>query len=515
MNETYLALSLVWSVIFAGLCGFFVVADRRQPQRGYLLLGAALVAASVAGLLDATVAGLGPSPLSLLAARCSLVLGLAQVVFNLHFLVVYLERAELRLLSWASYASLAMVALATLATTVAQLARWEGLVFLTQYQSPSPGFSFLYVGLIALHHLAFGWALLKSAMLRRRGALALLITVMVLSPASILDVYCVCLDAEKWFLAEVAMWVYALVVLANLLSEMEGTEGLLQRTTSSLKERTAELEISYAELELMHNELSKKQQLAAVGELAAAIAHEVRNPLAIIMNAVSGMSRSTISKGDRRTLLDIVGEEAERLNHLVAELLRFARPVNASRSPASLLDICEQVSDSSPAGYHVRVVCQKEAQRSPVWVDPGLFRLALDNLVANAVQAMPDGGTVELLVRAGAFSDGTAAAVVDVKDDGCGMQRTDLERARKPFFTTKPRGTGLGIPIVDKIVEAHGGEMEIHSEPGAGTTVSLKLPLENREPIPPSYPGASHPSTRRRLRSVPPTPSHTEFVKSD
>src|SRR5690606_6500389 len=141
----------------------------------------------------------------------------------------------------------------------------------------------------------------------------------------------------------------------------------------SLEARTAELEVSYAEIDMMYNELSQKQQLAAVGELAAAIAHEVRNPLAIIMNAVSGMRRKTISERDRETLLSIVNEETERLNHLVTELLRFARPVAASRGPASLLDICSRAAKEAPDGYTVRVVTEGD-HLEPVLVDPGLFR---------------------------------------------------------------------------------------------------------------------------------------------
>jgi signal transduction histidine kinase len=254
----------------------------------------------------------------------------------------------------------------------------------------------------------------------------------------------------------------------------------------------------------MASELSRKQQLAAVGELAAAIAHEVRNPLAIIMNAVSAMKRPTISGKDRETLLDIVNEESERLNHLVTELLRFARPITAARSPASLYDICAQASQAAPPGFELRVQSSVDEELGPVLVDPALFRLALDNLIANSCQAMPGGGVIELTVRRGQFSDGALAATVLVKDQGAGMDRTLLSNAKKPFFTTKPRGTGLGIPIAQKIIEAHGGEMELLSSPGAGTTVSIALPLEKDLLKNVSYGDGIKSATRRRLRSIPP-----------
>src|SRR5690606_4104205 len=227
-----------------------------------------------------------------------------------------------------------------------------------------------------------------------------------------------------------------------------------------------------------------------------------------IMNAVSGMRRKTISERDRDTLLSIVNEETERLNHLVTELLRFARPVAASRGPASLLDICSRAAKEAPDGYTVRVVTEGD-HLEPVLVDPGLFRLALDNLVANSAQAMPDGGTIELSVRGGEFADGTPAALVGIVDQGCGMRPEELEGAKKPFFTTKPRGTGLGIPIAVRIVEAHGGEMDISSEPKKGTTVTIRLPYEGEVKRVSVYPGSKHPSTRRRLRSIPPGQSLT------
>src|SRR5690606_6495059 len=133
------------------------------------------------------------------------------------------------------------------------------------------------------------------------------------------------------------------------------------------------------ELEMVHTELSRKEQLAAVGELAAAIAHEVRNPLAIIMNAASGLRRDTLSEEDKSTLLSIVDEESERLNGLVTELLRFARPVQAARAPVSLKDLCEKVQSAAPDGYEIRIHVDSSEHQPAVWVDPGLFRLALDN----------------------------------------------------------------------------------------------------------------------------------------
>jgi signal transduction histidine kinase len=125
-----------------------------------------------------------------------------------------------------------------------------------------------------------------------------------------------------------------------------------------------------------------------------------------------------------------------------------------------------------------------------VWVDPSLFRLVFDNLVENACQAMKSGGTVQILVHRGQLR-GEPAVRIEIADSGQGMEQGVRERALDPFFTTRPSGTGLGLPIVHRIIEAHGGEIHLDSEEGQGTTVTLLLPLgppaeEQQSPAVPS-----------------------------
>lgn len=496
------AAAVVWSCVLAGMAVFLFIVSRRLKGRGYEVLGLAVGAVATAGFLTIGQAWFGPSIAGFLCARSALLVGLFGASLNLHFLLRYCGLPEALRLLWISYVIVSAVSLANVMSSIAQLQHLSTLRFDVDYASPSPAYSVLALALVASHFFA-GVVVLIRGYREGQKVFPVLVTFVILAPASLIDFAAAVLFSTQWFVAQAGIWLYCLVILATLLAEIQRAEGLLQETTSSLEARTAELEVSYAEIDLMYNELSQKQQLAAVGELAAAIAHEVRNPLAIIMNAVSGMRRSTISEKDRETLLSIVNEESERLNHLVTELLRFARPVAASRGPASLLDICSRVAKEPPDGYTIEVVTEDE-NLDPVLVDPGLFRLALDNLVANSTQAMPDGGTIKLSVHRGSFSDGNPAAAVDIVDTGCGMRKAELEGAKKPFFTTKPRGTGLGIPIADRIVEAHGGEMEIESTLNQGTTVTIKLPYEGEVKRPSTYPGSKHPSTRRRFRSIPP-----------
>lgn len=502
MTASEAALSLVWATVYIGLAGFFLISAQRLERRGYDLLGLAIAAVGVSGIGEWLLFGSGPGLVSFFGARLTVLSAVVAPAFHTHFVFLYCGRPEARRVAFVSYVLAGAGGLADLAASADVLGKLSVLEYPAQYIAPahlvSVFIASLFIGHLVLDAFVFGHAVRAG----RRNTRWPLLLILFLGPAVAYDVATVITVGHNYFFTEALTWIYGLVIVGGLLTELGGTEGLLKKTTSRLAARTAELEVSYAEIELMHGELTRKQQLAAVGELAAAIAHEVRNPLAIIMNAASGLRRPRISDADRETLLSIVDEESERLNQLVTELLRFARPVNASRAPASLFDICQRVSATAKEGYHVQVVTPPGGQLGPVWVDPALFTLALENLLDNAMQAMPDGGAITISIRNERFDDGLPAAAVDVKDEGVGMQHAELQRAKKPFFTTRPRGTGLGLPIVERIVEAHGGELSLQSEAGQGTTVTMKVPFE--EESAPRYAGAKQPTARRRLRSVHP-----------
>ena len=280
----------------------------------------------------------------------------------------------------------------------------------------------------------------------------------------------------------------AFLVRSSVLSK-ELTEQSLE-----LKRRSNELRQSYEELREAQRELTRKEQLAAVGELAAVIAHEVRNPLAIISNAVAGLRRRETAPQDRETLLAILKEESSRLNRLVGDLLRYARPVNVQRQLVSIREIIERTLTSTALRDNMPVELHEEGEIHAIWGDPGLLRQVFDNLIENAVQAMggtaPDATasyarprTLSISLRPGR-REALEGVHIDVQDTGEGMDAHVRVRAKDPFFTTRPSGTGLGLAIVDRIVEAHDGEISITSRSGAGTTVSVFLPIG--APLPPS-----------------------------
>ncbi|MBX3247909.1 MAG: hypothetical protein KF901_12080 [Myxococcales bacterium] len=261
------------------------------------------------------------------------------------------------------------------------------------------------------------------------------------------------------------------------------------RASNELRSKTAELARAYEELRDTQERLVRKEQLAAVGELSAVIAHEVRNPLAVIKNSVSGLRRRALSDEDRATLLSILDEETDRLNRLVHDLLAYAQPVVPQGRELALRDLVrravERARSSVAHAGSIETVYELEGPAS-VYGDPELLRHALVNVIENALQAMPGGGTLTVRSEAGDLGGRPAVSLV-FSDTGEGMDTLVRAKARDPFFTTRPSGTGLGLAIVERVVRNHGGKIEIESRHGAGTTIRFLLPCERPSliPIPP------------------------------
>ncbi|MGE0785337.1 MAG: nitrogen regulation protein NR(II) [Sandaracinaceae bacterium] len=261
--------------------------------------------------------------------------------------------------------------------------------------------------------------------------------------------------------------------------------GRVTQLDEELERQGEALARAHAELSSAQREIVRNEQLAAVGELSAVIAHEVRNPLAIIKNAVSGLGRPSLDAEDEQTLLAILDEEADRLDRLVDDLLAYARPISVDREPVDLRALVaravELAAGGNPASSRVEVELGLDSPVEPVLADEALLRHALINIVDNALQAMPHGGTLSVVVREATFDERPAVAV-ELRDTGEGMDTLVRTRARDPFFTTRARGTGLGLAIVERVASAHGGRVELESRHGKGTTVTLLLPRASSTP---------------------------------
>lgn len=264
------------------------------------------------------------------------------------------------------------------------------------------------------------------------------------------------------------------------LALMRALMGVLQVGLSN-SELYAQAKARLDELHAAQTRLLERERLAALGEVAAVIAHEVRNPLAVVFNAVSALRRLVPRDGTAAELIETVREEAERLNQIVGDLLGFARPVAPTPQPEALaplvegaLSVASARAATSSGAARVHVTLDVPTDLPDVRVDARLLRQAMVNVLLNAYEAMPGGG--ELAVRA--FLDVTCGrVVVAVRDTGVGMDDDVRARMFEPFFTTRPTGTGLGLALVHRIVEAHGGQVRVTSSPGVGTEVRFDLPV--------------------------------------
>lgn len=223
-------------------------------------------------------------------------------------------------------------------------------------------------------------------------------------------------------------------------------------------------------------ELEEARRLAALGQFAAAIAHDIRTPLQSVTMNVQILRRKAQLPADDMEYFDIALEELARLERSVAEILDYAKPV---RIAAAAIDVRDLVDDAARSlapviegkGLSLATAHDDAIALPPVIVDPQRLRQVLTNLVDNAAAASAAGAEVMLRTRREADR-----VVIDVEDRGRGIPADDLVRIFEPFFTTRPDGVGLGLAICQKLVRAHGGELRVRSEPGHGSTFSVVLP---------------------------------------
>ena len=295
------------------------------------------------------------------------------------------------------------------------------------------------------------------------------------APAAVVSCAAFDIWAENTGINTVYLSEYAFLVLVIGVSQRLIARA--RRVSRALSLRTAELEASTQRIEATHQARLRREQLAAVGELSAIVAHELRNPLAIIGNASTSLGRARPQCDDWLNLVEVLDEEADRLDRLVDGLLTYSQPLEPrveTLDTARLLAMAtERARHALSPDAKLRLEVRDHGGRCDV--DAELLCQALCNLIENAHPAMPGGGTVTVSAGDGTRG-GRPTTLLQVTDDGPGMPAPLLERVRELFFTTRQNGTGLGLGVVERVVQAHGGEMEIDSVAGRGTTISLHLP---------------------------------------
>ncbi len=473
-----------WSAIYAYVGAFYCTLHARRPSREHLAFGLTCFGFAVWSAGSALRADADTLAEATYAVRLGYTGGFAAVAFFCELLARMTAHRGRRVVV-AAYVVAGLGILASATGLLVDPARrapagtWSAAL---TGGAGGPVLTPLGTGLVALGLALSAWAVGRGIGAARRQPELRLFAV-----ASAFTLLVSCYESLGAVLGVRSLH---LVEHAGLLQLLAVSWLLLQRyvrAADELSTRTAQLRKSYGELRVAQEELVRKEQLAAVGELSAVIAHEVRNPLAIIKNAVSSMRRPSLRPSDRGVLLGILDEEVDRLNRLVRDLLAYARPVEPRGRPIELATILTETVHSALGGHETAepVRLELDLDRCPsIHGDPDLLRQAIGNVVDNALAAMAAGGT--LTVRAEPARLGAEAAVaIECVDTGDGMDPLVLGKARDPFFTTRAAGTGLGLAIVDRVVKNHRGTLTIESEPGGGTTVRIVLPTERAAHVSP------------------------------
>jgi signal transduction histidine kinase len=285
-----------------------------------------------------------------------------------------------------------------------------------------------------------------------------------------------------------AMVVYGPTLTPSRAATIEMFAELVARALESVRSRQRAQQ-RLEELERLQAELLERERLVALGEAAAVMAHEVRNPIAAISNALAVLRRQPAPSSEGADMLRVIGEEAARLERVVRHLLDLGRPLTPQRHSIDLLELATDCvrtlrDRNEVAGVQVVVRAGSEVFAT---VDPDLLQLALLNVLQNAVQVTPAGGTVVVELAAGGIEgvdgvdglDGERATIA-VEDEGPGFSDELVRRMFEPFFTTRPSGTGIGLAVVRRTIEANGGTIALGRGARGGGRFEISFAREGR-----------------------------------
>ncbi|MBI2353883.1 MAG: sensor histidine kinase [Deltaproteobacteria bacterium] len=274
--------------------------------------------------------------------------------------------------------------------------------------------------------------------------------------------------------------------VTGLLAQRERERGVeLQKTAEGLEESYRKLQAQSERIIAIEEQLRRAEKLSTLGEMAAVLAHEIRNPLGSIRGTAE-ILRDDYRPGDaKHEFIEIQIRETERLNRVVEDFLRMARPQPSEKGRCVIQEELETIVtlvSNDARERRIRLVLEPPAADAVVRADGEKLRQAFLNIVINALQATPPEGSVDISTMPCQSDTDSPFYEIRFRDSGAGIDAATMERIFEPFFTTKQDGTGLGLAITRKIIEAHGGTLRVESEPGQGTSVIVRLPAQEETP---------------------------------
>lgn len=274
--------------------------------------------------------------------------------------------------------------------------------------------------------------------------------------------------------------------VTGLLSQRERERAEeLQNTARGLAESYQKLQQQSDRIILIEEQLRRAEKLSTLGEMAAVLAHEIRNPLGSIRGTAEILKDDYLPGDQKHEFIEIQIKETERLNRVVEDFLRMARPQQTEMGSCCVQDELETIItlvSNDAKERDIKLELQPAPSGAILRADGEKLRQAFLNILINALQAVPRGGGV--VISTALFREGAPDAVCEIRfrDTGPGIDPETLKCVFEPFYTTKIDGTGLGLAVTKKIVESHGGTLLLESEPGRGTTVIVRLPMTDIAP---------------------------------
>lgn len=230
------------------------------------------------------------------------------------------------------------------------------------------------------------------------------------------------------------------------------------------------------EIKALREQVRQMDRLAAIGEMAATVAHEIRNPLGGIRGFASLLARDIPPGDPRARLVNKILTGVKSLETVVNELLEYTRPIELHVQPVKCADLVEGAVAFLQTGRRRVDVKKRVGKKLAVLADPDKMRQVLLNIIINAEQSIQNEGTITISTKAE-----PKFVTIAVVDTGCGIEKQDLEKVFNPFYTTKEKGSGLGLAVAAKIVEGHRGRIDAQSKPGKGSTFRIRLPRTDHE----------------------------------
>ena len=320
-----------------------------------------------------------------------------------------------------------------------------------------------------LHHLNFLPLMVAGMLFGWRGAAIAAFAATLLNAPSIAQYWLTWpLDAKDQVL-ELSIFSVAGLIAGSLSDRERSHRHKLEETRKKLEEIYLELHENVAKMK-------KAERLSAAGQLAASLAHEVRNPLASISGAAGILRRGVARAEYLEDSLDIIQKESQRLNKLLTNFLNFANPRSPRlqrTDPTAILSSVASLAEHAAGDRHVSLVLDSPQQGAEIDCDPEQLKQVLLNLIINAVEASP----AHSAVRLSAHME-QRRILIEVEDEGSGIPDEVSDRIFDPFFTTKPQGTGLGLAVSSTIVSQHGGTLSFHGNSPHGTTFRIELPVQ-------------------------------------